>query len=151
MPLVDHIKRRLTGMVIWLSYGERVQLINLAPHPSYLFYVCSQVTTQIIEIFDRARRHCLWRKVTDRDARAHSLAAWDLVCHPKNKGGLGIINTRLQNIALMCKWIWKLSQGAKGLWADILRAKYFPNGNFFDGEARGSPLLARSAGHQTCF
>ena len=40
----------------------------------------------------------------------------------------------------MCKWIWKLSQGAAGLWADILRAKYFPNGNFFEGEARGSPF-----------
>ena len=40
----------------------------------------------------------------------------------------------------MCKWIWKLAQGATGLWADILRAKYFPNGNFFDGEARGSPF-----------
>ena len=83
--------------------------------------------------------------------RKYHLVKWTVVRRPKSLGGLGIINTRLQNIALMCKWIWKLSQGAKGLWADILRAKYFPNGNFFDGEARGSPLLARSAGHQTRF
>ena len=40
----------------------------------------------------------------------------------------------------MCKWIWKLSQGATGLWADLLRAKYFPNGNFFEGRTRGSPF-----------
>lgn len=30
MPLVDRIERRLTGTAIWLSYGERVQLINSA-------------------------------------------------------------------------------------------------------------------------
>lgn len=44
------------------------------------------------------------------------------------------------NIALMCKWIWKLSQGAIGLWADLLHAKYFPNGNFFEAVDRGSPF-----------
>ena len=55
-------------------------------------------------------------------------------------GGLGITNTRILNIALMCKWIWKLSQGATGLWVDMLRNKYFPNGNFFEGRTRGSPF-----------
>ncbi|XP_073355536.1 uncharacterized protein [Aegilops tauschii subsp. strangulata] len=33
-----------------------------------------------------------------------------------------------------------ISQGATGLWIDLLRAKYFPNGNFFEGAARGSPF-----------
>nr|XP_020188520.2 uncharacterized protein LOC109774221 [Aegilops tauschii subsp. strangulata] len=34
----------------------------------------------------------------------------------------------------------KISQGEAGLWADLLRAKYFPNGSFFQGATRGSPF-----------
>ena len=68
------------------------------------------------------------------------MVRWDAVCRPKAQGGLGITNTRILNIALMCKWIWKLSQGAMGLRVDLLREKYFPYGNFFEGVARGSPF-----------
>jgi hypothetical protein len=39
------------------------------------------------------------------------------------------------NIALMLKWIWKLYQGAEGLWADLLRAKYLRGNDLF------SPLV----------
>ena len=42
------------------------------------------------------------------------------------------------NIALLSKWLWKLAQNKQGLWADILRAKYFPDGNFFTSKAKGS-------------
>lgn len=68
------------------------------------------------------------------------MVKWAMVCRPKALGGLGITNTRILNVALLCKWIWKISQGATGLWVDLLRAKYFPNGNFFEGEQRGSPF-----------
>lgn len=44
------------------------------------------------------------------------------------------------NVALLSKWIWKLSQNESGLWADLLKAKYFPNGTFFESFARGSPF-----------
>jgi hypothetical protein len=39
---------------------------------------------------------------------------WATVCKPKEFGGLGILNTRHMNIAMMLKWIWKLYQNAKG-------------------------------------
>ena len=35
------------------------------------------------------------------------LAAWPLVCRPKNKGGLGILNFSVQNDALMLKHLHK--------------------------------------------
>ena len=72
--------------------------------------------------------------------RKYHMVKWAAVSRPKDLAGLGITNTRILNIALMCKWIWKLSQGTTGLWVDLLRAKYFPNGNFFEGVARGSPF-----------
>lgn len=91
MPLVDSIERRLTGTAIWLSYGGRVQLINSALSPLLSFVMCVlKLPIKLIKLFDRARRHCLWRKVLDRDARTHLLAACELVCRPKQKGRLGI-------------------------------------------------------------
>lgn len=44
----------------------------------------------MIKVVDRAQRHCLWDK---KDKERHNLlAAWDLVCWPKDMGGLGVIN-----------------------------------------------------------
>jgi hypothetical protein len=58
-----------------------------------------------------------------------------LLCHPKAFGGLGILNSRHMNIALMLKWIWKLYQNFEGLWADLVRAKYLEDNDLF------SPLV----------
>jgi hypothetical protein len=38
------------------------------------------------------------------------------------------------NIALLLKWIWKLYQGAEGLWVDILKAKYLGDRDVFAHE-----------------
>jgi hypothetical protein len=64
------------------------------------------------------------------------------MCKPKGFGGLGILNTKLLNIALMLKWVWKLYQDAEGLWADIMRAKYLAGRDLFDASvpSRGSQL-----------
>jgi hypothetical protein len=45
--------------------------------------------------------------------------------------GLGILNTKFMNIALMLKWIWKIYQNEEGLWADLLRAKYLGDQDLF--------------------
>ena len=39
----------------------------------------------------------------DVDKKGGHLAAWNLVQKPKNKGGLGVINLRIQNDALLLK------------------------------------------------
>jgi hypothetical protein len=52
------------------------------------------------------------------------MVRWAAVCRPKSLGGLGIIDTKIMNICLMVKWIWKILSQEKGLWIDILRAKY---------------------------
>jgi hypothetical protein len=58
-------------------------------------------------------------------------------------GGLGILNTKLKNITLMLKWIWKIYQNAEGMWADLIRAKYLGDRDLFDKEvsSRGLPVL----------
>ncbi|PNX91435.1 hypothetical protein L195_g047566, partial [Trifolium pratense] len=37
----------------------------------------------------------------------HLHPSWEKVCLPKDKGGLGIKNLALFNLALLCKWKWR--------------------------------------------
>jgi hypothetical protein len=39
--------------------------------------------------------------------KINSLVAWEMICKPKRKGSLGIINLRVQNTALLLKHVHK--------------------------------------------
>ena len=102
-PLVDRVGRRLSYVVSFLSYGDSLVLVNsiLSSLPTY--FMCTLVLPKgIIEVIDRAHRRCLWRK-DENKVRVNSLASWEMVCQPKDKGGLGIINLQVQNRALLLK------------------------------------------------
>lgn len=53
-----------------------------------------------------------------------SLVAWDKVCQPKDRGGLGLRRLRDTNIAFLLKFAWEILSGSKSLWCKVLRAKY---------------------------
>jgi hypothetical protein len=102
-PIVDQLERRLNASSRFLDYGGRIQLVNsvLSSLPNH--YLSSlKLHKTIIKIADRSRRHCLWAKDEDSTS-VNSLAAWSLVCRPKKKGGLGVINFEIQNQALLLK------------------------------------------------
>ena len=73
---------------------------------------------------DKCRCRFFWEGVGER--RRYHLVDWATVCSPKESGGLGIVNTKLMNLALISKWIWKLSQNEQGVWAELIRAKQEP-------------------------
>jgi hypothetical protein len=51
------------------------------------------------------------------------LAKWNLICQPKNQGGLGVQNLDIQNKYLLSKWLFKLCN-EQGMWQELLRNKY---------------------------
>lgn len=50
--------------------------------------------------------------------------AWDMICSPKEVGGLGVINSRIMNWCLMAKWAWKILTRQGGFWLQIVHTKY---------------------------
>jgi hypothetical protein len=92
----------------------------------YMLYEATHVE------MDRVRSRFFWEGVGKK--RKYHMVDWAAVCKPKEFGGLGILNTTNMNIALMLKWIWKLYQGAEGLWVDLLKAKYLGERDFFASE-----------------
>jgi hypothetical protein len=105
-PLVCRLERKLTSSSSFLSQGARLQLINSALSSMPLHFLCYlQLPIGLTNQLDRILRQCLWR---DKDGMPkQSLAAWELVCKPKLKGGLGIVNFQKQNAALLIKFLDK--------------------------------------------
>jgi hypothetical protein len=57
------------------------------------------------------------------EKKNYRLAQWNVVCRPKDRGGLGIHDLEVNNTALLCKWRFKLLM-EDGTWQTILKWKY---------------------------
>jgi hypothetical protein len=104
-PLMNRVERQLTSISL-LTYAGKLQLVNslLSSLPTFM---CSVLLPMAVhEYFDKVRRNGFWRKF-DINANAKPLVAWKKCTKPKRKGGLGIINTRAQNNALLIKHLDK--------------------------------------------
>jgi hypothetical protein len=91
--------------------------------------------------FDKHRSGFFWEGTSEK--RKQHWVSWSEVCMPKEQGGLGITNTKIMNVALMVKWIWRLfsENPNSSLWHQIIRAKYPGAGNIFNSSAiGGSPF-----------
>jgi hypothetical protein len=79
--------------------------------------------------------------------KKYHLMSWQEICKPKYQVGLGVMNTKLMNQALMIKWIWQMLSGENKnlLWLKLLRAKYRCNSFFFLQPYGWISFLAQSA------
>jgi hypothetical protein len=64
--------------------------------------------------------------------------AWDIMMRPKDYGGVGFRDMRLFNQALLARQAWRLLQNPQTLCAQILKAKYYPNGVLLDTVISGN-------------
>ena len=73
----------------------------------------------VIENIDRAKKQCLWRG-NNQANRGGNLVAWQNVQLPMTKGGLGVINLRLQNDALLLKQLHKFYMKSETPWCQLI-------------------------------
>ena len=106
-----------------MSYGGRLVLINsvLTSMPMFLlsFFEIPKGVRKRLDFF---RSRFFWQ--SDEAKRKYRLARWDILCRPKDQGGLGIENLEIKNKCLMSKWLYRLETEPKGMWSQILRNKY---------------------------
>ena len=81
-----------------------------------------EVTVEVRKRLDFYRSRFFWQ--SDELKRKYRLAKWDIICRPKDQGGLGIENLEVKNRCLLSKWLSKLSIETDATWAQILRSKY---------------------------
>ena len=127
MPLVDSLERRLTASSSMLNQGSRLQLLTSVLTSLPIYFLCSlNIPAGIIKQLDRIFRQCLWRG--NSVAPKQSLAAWELVCRPRDKGGLGIINLNIQNKGLLIKHLHKFYNKVDVLWVTLIWNGYYDHG-----------------------
>jgi hypothetical protein len=87
-----------------LASAGRLELTNscLSSLPMFAMgiYLLHMATHKAM---DSCRARFFWEGIGDR--RKYHMVDWPTVCKPKELGALGILNTRLMNLALMVKWI----------------------------------------------
>ncbi|XP_061367124.1 uncharacterized protein LOC133310245 [Gastrolobium bilobum] len=71
---------------------------------------------------EKLQRNFIWGD-EELKRKAHYVA-WEVMCQPKECGGLGIINLRLQNEAFMHKLAWQIIEDQNSLWVQVLLGKY---------------------------
>ena len=113
------LERRLCSTSCFLSQGARLQLISSALTSMPVYYMCSlQLPAGIISQLDRILRQCLWRD--NKDTPKQALAAWDMLCKPKMYGGVGIVNFRKKNEALLLKMLDKFYNKVNVPWVQLI-------------------------------
>jgi len=68
----------------------------------------------------------LWHGNSEQKKHGN-LVAWQMVQMPKDKGGLGVINLRLQNDALLLKHLDKFYNKVDVPWVQLVWFKYYSN------------------------
>lgn len=104
--------------------GSRLQLLQSVLTSMPIYFLCTlAIPPGLIKQIERIQRQCLWRG--NSDASRQSLAAWDLVCLPKNKGGLEVFNLKVQNEALLLKDLHKFYNHLDVPWVRLIWDSYF--------------------------
>jgi hypothetical protein len=92
LSLVHRIERRLLSTSMFLTQGGKLLMVNSVLSSLTTFYLCSiKVTIEVLNQIDKYRRHCLWRGGDVNDKKP-PLASWKLVCKPKKKVVLELLD-----------------------------------------------------------
>lgn len=81
----------------------------------------------VTDHIDKLSRAALWRG-REMDARGKALVAWEKCIIPRDKGGLGIKNIKLQNEALLLKHLDKFYNRKDIPWVKLIWQKYYSEG-----------------------
>ncbi|PRQ26177.1 putative RNA-directed DNA polymerase [Rosa chinensis] len=127
--IVDKVQGRLAG---WkcntLSIAGRLTLIQSVTSSIAIYALqTAKLPNSIWSSLDKLNRYFLWGDCNGKK-KVH-LIRWDMICKPKEFGGLGIKSTTHMNQAMLAKASWRLIQRENGLWSRVLQKKYLKHGN----------------------
>jgi hypothetical protein len=121
-PVEDRFERKLASWLgKMLSYGDRLVLINsvLTSLPMFLLSFF-EIPKGVRKRLDFYRSRFFWQ--SDDIKKKYRLTKWNIICRPKDQGGLGIEVLDIKNRCLLSKWLFKLLS-EKGVWQELLQKK----------------------------
>ena len=128
----DAIWRRMQGWKKRLldKVGKEVLVKAVAQAiPTYAmscFYLTKNLCEEISSLIAR-----FWWSQQDNESKIHWIG-WPKLTQSKAHGGLGFRDIHSFNIAMLSRQIWRLIQKQESLYAQLLKAKYYPDGNILN-------------------
>ena len=98
----------------------------LSSIPSYYMQI-NWLPQSICDGIDQTTRNFIWR---DSNNKGVHLVGWEKIAKPKSMGGLGIRTARRNNICLLGKLVWDMTQHSTKLWVQLLSHKYLTTPHF---------------------
>ena len=92
-----------------------------------------EIPVGVRKCLDFYRSSFFWQ--SDEDKRKYRLTKWNIICQPKDQGGLGIEVLELKNKCLLSKWLSKLIN-EEGLWQKLLHNKYLSQKTLSEVQAK---------------
>lgn len=78
----------------------------------------------VIQEIDKIRRRFLWHGVATESHKLN-LANWSIVCTPRELGGLGVLDLKVFNLAMLMKWCWHWAKLEEKLWKLIFHCTHW--------------------------
>ncbi|KAH7280436.1 hypothetical protein KP509_37G067400 [Ceratopteris richardii] len=98
----------------------RIRIVQTFMQPYIMYYLYYLLLLDWrknhLHIFDRVIKAFLWNK---KHNRALVLSSWEYVCQPKNKGGLGFLNSHSHLMARRTAFIMHITSSHTPLWTSI--------------------------------
>ena len=86
-----------------------------------LFRSFFMVPVGVRKRLDYFRNKFFWQ--SDQHKKKYHLTKWNLICRPKDQGGLGIEVLTIKNKCLLSKWLFKILN-EQGVWQELIQNKY---------------------------
>ncbi|KAL4351250.1 hypothetical protein GQ457_06G036320 [Hibiscus cannabinus] len=127
-PIVEKFKSKFAG---WksklLSFGGRVTLIKSVISNLPMYYMSIfPMPASISKLLSKLIANFLWGSLENR---AIHWVKWEVLCLPKEAGGLELFDFKSKNTALRCKWLWRYGTEPNSLWRKTIAAIYESNQN----------------------
>nr|XP_023915730.1 uncharacterized protein LOC112027287 [Quercus suber] len=78
------------------------------------------------------------------DCRRIHWKKWEVLCKPKDEGGLGFKDLGKVNEAMLAKQVWRLVHDRSSLFYRVFKEKYFPQGSIFKATSSSASYAWKS-------
>jgi hypothetical protein len=127
-PMICKIDMRLSGLANLVSYSARLVAVKsiIDAMPNHIMGAIKLHATHIDHV-EKARRNFLWHG-KDIHKSGSCLVKCETNCLPKKSGGLGVLDLKQQNKALLIKNLYKFYNYQDIPWVQLIWRAYYDSG-----------------------